>query len=124
MQFRKQKISFVESSEVCEGVNCSVYSFEGDSTKDLGVVTVKKGCKTPLQKVLTGDKALEIFQAGKGTLRVISVDGTKKVYNFPSEESEVEVNVGELMQWEALEDLTFAEVCYPPYQDGRFENVT
>jgi hypothetical protein len=123
MEFRKQKISFVESSNVCEGVNCSVYSFEGDTTKDLGVVTVKKGYKTPLQKVLAGDKTLEIFQDGKGSLTVTGVDSIKKVYDFPSEESEVEVKVGELMQWEAFEDLTFAEVCYPPYQDGRFENI-
>jgi len=123
MEFRKQKISFVESSEVCEGVTCSVYSFDGDDSKDLGIVTVRKGCKTPLQKVIAGDKTFEIFQDGKGTLNVIGVDGRKKVYNFPSDDSDVEVTVGEMMQWEAIEDVTFAEVCYPPYTDGRFETV-
>jgi hypothetical protein len=28
-----------------------------------------------------------------------------------------------MMQWEAIEDLAFVEVCYLPYQGGRFENV-
>ena len=29
------------------------------------------------------------------------------------------------MQWEASKNsnLVFYEVCYPPYQDGRFENL-
>ena len=37
---------------------------------------------------------------------------------------EVEIKVGDLVQWEATKDLVFAEICYPPYEDGRFENIS
>jgi hypothetical protein len=89
----------------------------------LGVVKVTKGSKTPLQKVLLGDKTLEIFKDGSGTLTVMSAKGAERVYHFPTEITEVQVNVGETMQWQATDNLTFYEICYPPYQDGRFANI-
>ena len=66
---------------------------------------------------------IEIFREGVGKLTVIGTDKKDRVYRFPGQQSEVEVEVGELMQWEALENLTFAEVCYPPYKEGRFLNI-
>jgi hypothetical protein len=37
------------------------------------------------------------------------------------------VSKGELMQWQAAHDakdlLVAYEICYPPYEDGRFKNV-
>lgn len=123
LNFSGEEVVFIETSQVKEGVICDVYNFTNDNSKDLGIVKVKKGFKTPLQKVLSGDKTLEIFRHGKGTLTVIDARGCKITHNFPSDNKEVEINIGEIMQWEALEDLTFAEICYPPYQDGRFENI-
>jgi len=37
----------------------------------------------------------------------------------------IEVSIGEIMQWEADKesDLHVFEVCYPPYEDGRYENL-
>lgn len=123
-EFKKKPVEFIESSIVKEGVACDVYSFVGDNTKDLGIVEVKKGFKTPLQLVTGGEKTLEVFRQGKGTLTITDKSGNQKVYRFPdSEQTEVEVKVGEKMQWEALDDLVFAEVCYPPYKDGRFKNI-
>jgi hypothetical protein len=46
------KPKFIETMVVKEGVECDVYGFEGDTSKDLGIVRVKKGHKTPLQRVL------------------------------------------------------------------------
>lgn len=37
----------------------------------------------------------------------------------------VVVKVDQVMQWHAngYSDLIFYEICEPPYQDGRFENL-
>jgi hypothetical protein len=86
-------------------------------------VTVAKGHTTPLQKVLKGEKTVEIFQSGVGTLTITSPDGEQRAYSYPGAKTEVVVHVGELMRWSATENLMFAEVCYPPYQVGRFQNL-
>lgn len=118
-------VEFVETMNVKDGVVCDVYSFVGDTTKDLGVVTVKRGHKTPLQRVLEGDKTIEGFVSGNGTLTVKSTNGEKKAYQFNDDDDAtfVEVAVGETMQWSADSDLVFYEICHPPYSAGRFENV-
>ena len=123
-EFRGEPIEFVESLKVKEGVICDVYKFKEDDTKDLGIVEVRKGFKTPLQLVVGGDRTLEIFKQGEGTLTIIDRDNNQKIYSFPGEsQTEIEVRVGEKMQWEALGDLIFAEICYPPYVDGRYKNI-
>ncbi len=54
-------------------------------------------------------------------------DGKSKTYSFKDGDNkpEVVVEIGQIMQWEASKDLdlVFSEVCYPPYKDGRFENL-
>lgn len=120
--FNEKEVSFIESTEVKEGVVCDVYEFKNDVSRDLGVVRVGKGCKTPKQLVIDGEKTIEIHKSGKGLLTVTDVEGETQVYEFPSHTNEVEVKVGEIMQWNAVEDLEFYEVCYPPYKDGRFKS--
>ncbi len=118
-------ISFVETMKVKAGVTCDVYSFKDDDSKDLAIVTVEKGGRTPLQKVLQGVETIEVFYSGKGILRV-STDGVANTYVFPNDVvKEVPVSVGDIMQWQADEevDLVFYEICTPPYQDGRFKNL-
>ena len=124
-EFRGEPIEFVESSDVKEGVTCDIYKFKEDNTKDLGIVEVKKGYRTPLQLVVVGDCTFEVFIQGKGTLMVTNKDGSnRREYDYPDESNtEVKVKIGEKMQWEALEDLVFAEICYPSYKEGRFINV-
>ena len=123
MEFKGQKIKFIETTQVKEGVVCDIYEFENDASKDLGIVKVSKGFKTPLQKVLSGEKTIEMFREGVGRLTVTSIDNYERVYVFPGEQEYVEVKIGEIMQWEAVEDLTFAEICYPPYKNDRFLNL-
>jgi len=124
--FNEEPITFVETQNVKSGVVCDVYFFDKDGSKDLGIVTVSKGSKTPLQKVLKGDKTIEGFLSGVGTLTITKQSGEIEKYDFSNSTAkiEVEVGIGQTMQWEANEELVFYEICYPPYQDGRFENIS
>jgi mannose-6-phosphate isomerase-like protein (cupin superfamily) len=118
-------VNYVESMDIKAGVVCDIYEFTEDDTKDLAVVNVSKGHKTPLQKILKGESTIEGYISGDGAL---SVDNglKKEIYIFPSNHNNsVEVKVGSIIQWSASEstDLVFYEVCTPPYEEGRFENI-
>ena len=125
---REEKVSYVETLHVDEGVECEVYSFDGDSSKDLGIIKINPGCKTPLQKVLKGDRTIEGYIKGNGRLTIIKPDGQKEIYAVGEDarkDFSIEVKIGELMQWEASEDsaLVAYEICFPPYENGRYENI-
>ncbi|HEV2402644.1 MAG TPA: hypothetical protein VGS08_00395 [Candidatus Saccharimonadales bacterium] len=123
---KNHEVTFVETIYVKEGVECDTYAFVGDATQDLAIIHVTKGCKTPLQRVLYG-KTAEGFLEGKGILTVRSEDGHVETYTFDSKSAnkEVVVQAGQIIQWIAPEDagLVFYEICDPPYQDGRYENL-
>jgi hypothetical protein len=121
---KKQTINFVETTQVIEGVECSVYKFAGDSNKDLGIIRIKAGRRTPLQKVLKGERTIEGYISGKGTLAVIQPSGEQNIY-VGKKGLTVEVVIGETMQWTAdpNSDLEIYEICFPPYVGGRFENL-
>ena len=125
---RPVPVVFVETMDVKEGVVCDVYKIEGDDTRDLAIVTVRKGCKTPLQRVVAGKETREGFVSGQGVLTVWSAAGVAAEHRFGSDTKagSVVVSVNERMQWHADSetDLVFSEVCTPPYEDGRFENIT
>jgi len=119
-------VTFIESVEVKPGVDCDVYSFDGDQNRDLAVVTVAQGVKTPRQRVLSGVTTTEGYISGKGTLSVESPDGHEEIIYFDEQNpGAVMVEVGDVMQWTADPDseLVFSEVCVPPFQEGRFENL-
>ncbi len=124
---KKVPVNFVEKQQVKDGVLCDVYAFSEDDTRDLGIVTVDAGYKTPLQRILMGDKTVEGFLGGSGTLTVGSTDGQSKEYLFKDDTAprELTVEVGQTMQWHATgrEKLVFYEICSPSYKDGRFENL-
>jgi len=119
---------FIESLKVTKGVTCDVYIHPETNKRDLGIIFIQPGNKTPLQKVLSGDKTIEGLISGKGTLTIVQNDGSKVIHQVNSDDG-VEfsrvVNVGEIMQWEASTDsaLIAFEICYPPYKDGRYENI-
>lgn len=122
-------VEFVETTKVAEGVKCDVYKFIGEKKKDLGIVKIEPGCKTPLQKVLKGEKTIEGYVSGSGKLTVTRKNGeveTFDVVDKPTEYLSVLVDIGDKMQWEASPDskLLAYEVCFPPYEDGRFENLS
>lgn len=121
-------IKFVEETTITAGVVCQTYLFEADSTKDLAVVTVEPGAKTPLQKIQQGDKTIEGWISGAGTLTIYHAAGEQRTYQLNGKSSlpfSVEVEVGQTMQWQAAPNsiLTFYEICYPPYQEGRYETL-
>jgi len=117
-----ESITYVETVWVKEGVECDVYVFDDDDTRDLGIVRVAKGSSTPLQRVKGGDLTIEGHISGKGKLVVSRANGNKELYSFSDSQPArpVEVNIGDTMRWTAEEDLVFYEVCEPPYEDGRF----
>ena len=125
---KAQPVSFAETMKVTAGVECDVYKFDGDDSKDLGVIRIKPGFKTPLQKVLKGDRTIEGYVSGKGKLFVIRPDNTQKEYLVSKDTQKpfaVTVAIGETMQWQADKDspLVAYEICFPPYEDGRYENL-
>ena len=122
--FKDEPVRYVSTSQVTKGVSCDVYEFVDDTTKDLGIITIQKGCKTPLQEVIAGDKTYQMFLEGKGGLIILDTNKLAHEYDFPEHESDtIEVAIGEKMQWHATDDLVVAEICHPPYQDGRFRNI-
>ena len=126
---KEQVVSFVKTMHVADGVDCKVYSFDRDPKKDLGIIKIAPGCKTPLQKVLNGDRTIEGYRSGKGKLTITKLNGKPEVHLVGGEQQEpssVTVEIGELMQWEADKEsfLVAYEVCFPPYQDGRFKNIS
>ena len=124
---REKPVRYIETMEVKEGVECDLYSFNDDPTKDLAVIRVAAGAKTPMQRVLSGLTTTEGHLAGKGTLTIQSPDGLVTSFGFDGQnEGEALVEVGQIMQWAADPDreLVFYEVCVPPYEDGRFEDVS
>lgn len=121
------RVEFVETLHIKDGVECDTYVFVGDSSKDLAIVQVQKGCVTPLQRVLLGTKTIEGFVAGAGVLTVHGEDGVQ-THKFKQglENEPVSVGIGQTMQWQANDsaDLVFYEICEPPYADGRYENLS
>ncbi len=121
-------VDYVKTDNVTEGVTCDVYSFWADKKKDLAIIKIEPDCKTPLQRVLSGEKTIEGYVSGSGVLTILRQNGSEErflVEDKPTEYLSVVVEVGDAMQWKASEDstLTVFEVCYPPYEDGRFQNI-
>lgn len=120
-------VRFVETTQVKNGVTCDVYSFVDDNSRDLAIVTVASGRKTPLQRILLGEKTIEGYCEGMGTLTVVDEKGKERQYTYKTgDNGSVDVGVGQTMQWYANteSDLVFYEVCQPPFKDGRFENIS
>lgn len=119
-----------DSVKVEEGVYCLSYEVSDSKEVDTAVIVVKPGHKTPKQKVIKGDKTAEQFLNGFGKITIWRVDSRvefleETYYLTPDTNLEVDLNVGDIMQWEAAEDsyLVFSEHCWPPYEEGRFENL-
>lgn len=122
------RVSYVSTSVVCNGVSCDVYSFVGDTTKDLGIVRIQPGCKTPLQEVVKGERTIEGHISGKGTLTIIKPNEEPMIYRAEVNDHKplmVSVDIGHTMQWEAgaQTELVVFEICSPPYEEGRFKNL-
>jgi hypothetical protein len=118
-------VKFIESSEVFPGVVCDVYFHPETKERDLGVIYIEAGKKTKPQRVLSGDQTIEGYISGTGRLCIQKPSGKKIIFevNQNSEGFAQVVEVGDIMQWQADDNLVVFEICFPPYQDGRFENL-
>lgn len=126
VEFQHQQVTFIRTDQIKNGVECDVYEFVNDSSKDLAIVRVKANHSTPLQKVLAGDSTIEGYLNGEGQLVVSDAKGHTTVYSYTEigqATNPVSVYIGETMQWHAgTKGLVFYEICTPPYEDGRFIN--
>jgi len=122
-------VTFVETQKVKEGVTCDIYTIDGDSTKDLAVIEIQPGFRSPRQKVMKGTRTIQRFISGTAYLYVNGLDGSEHTRFFASKEArqnnDVEVRVGEIMQWSSLgpDLLAYYEICEPPFEKGRFEDL-
>lgn len=119
-------VSFVETMQVADGVKCDTYTFDNRDDVDLGIIKIQPNFKTPRQKVLDGENTVEGYISGKGKLVVERNYGHTDVYDTGTNgKIKVNVGIGDIMQWIASEDtpLMAYELCYPPYKDGRYENL-
>ncbi len=127
--YKNQKIpiKFIETSQVKKGVYCDVYKFTQKENSDLGIISIKKGASTPKQKILSGEKTIEGYISGHGFLIIKDSTGEENRYKVNSQTPnfKITVKIGETMQWHADKDseLSVYEICYPPYQEGRFKNL-
>lgn len=125
---KNRVVSFVKTMDVTDGVKCEIYAFTEDENKDLGIIKIEPGKKTPLQKVLKGKRTVEGYISGKGKLTITKPNGEKQEFVADGKSKKsiiVTVEIGETMQWEADKDsnLVAFEICFPPYENGRFENI-
>jgi predicted alpha/beta hydrolase family esterase len=123
--FRGQSVEFVETQHVKDGVKCDVYSFTEDNSKDLGILHIKQGSKTPKQRILKGDKTVEGFLEGAADLTISRNSPRETIYTYADNSygADMALGIGDTMQWIASEDSACYEICYPPYEDGRFEEL-
>jgi|SaaInlStandDraft_4_1057021.scaffolds.fasta_scaffold28896_3 hypothetical protein len=110
--------------EIYPGVTCHVYQFIGDLRQDLAIVEIEAEGKTPAQEVQEGERTVQLYVSGEGSLIVIREDGKKEVFEAKKDLA-VEINVGDKMQWKAAKGkkLVFAEMCRPRYAEGRYKNL-
>ena len=129
------------SLAVAHGVVCDTYSIDITDDWDLGIIKIDPGCRTPRQRVVGGSQTIEMYLVGEGYLAV-APDTQRSPNVFPfefdnlwtSEGCEildgrsrcVSVEPGEVMQWTASGHMALvaAELCWPPYADGRFEDLS
>lgn len=118
--FSGATISYIETTHPNAAVECDVYKFDNDITRDLAIIEVKPNGATPRQRMLLGEQTIEGYISGAGELKLNEVS-----YVFPNDScNEVEVKIGDVMQWKAAkEGIIFYEICSPPYADGRFEEL-
>jgi hypothetical protein len=76
---KKLSVKFIESINVTKGVICDVYVFTKDKSMDLGIIHIKPGARTPLQRVLDGDATIEGYISGKGLLKVVKLDKSEEI---------------------------------------------
>lgn len=112
--FRYEGIDYdverIETTYPNDDVECDVYKFVDDASRDLAIIYIKPHGKTPRQKVLLGEETTEGYMSGAGVF--LHNDTVYRVSD--GDTREFRVGSGDVMQWQAGEDgLTCYEVCTP-----------
>jgi len=119
---------YQETVTVTEGVECDIYALGATNLQDLALISVSPGKHTPVQRVLQGEETIEGYLSGKGKLAIIQKDGSIAEYTVDgtTEGFTYSVQIGETMQWQAdgKEPLEIFEICFPPFEEGRFQNIS
>lgn len=117
---RMRTIAFEKTLHVTDGVEADLYTFVDDHTHILTIYTVKAGMRTLNRKVTDGQRVIEGYVRGRGTLTVSSASGAKDTYYFEKEghTKDVIVESGQTVQWIAPHDsdLVYYEVTPIPRQ--------
>ncbi len=107
-------ISYINSLHVSDGVDSDIYTFIDDNSQVLSIVKVKRGFKSPFEKIMSHNKVIEGFLKGKGTLTVTIEGGTKNEYYFENEgyNKVIELEYGQTIQWTAPknDDLVYYKI--------------
>ena len=121
------KTQFLSSTEVFPGVVCDAYLLVETQERDLGVIYIQAGRRTKPQKVLDGIETIEGYVSGRGSLIIVKPSGEPLEFKVGpgSEGFSYPVDVVDIMQWraDAGDNLVVFEICFPPYQAGRFEDL-
>lgn len=126
-----REVVYIETTKVRDGVECDVYGFVGDETKDLGIIRIEEGKETPRQRV-TLDPNFEIdfteegLVGGDGTLEIKRPGVLAQTYEMNQTNGRFSILVarGEEMKWRAGKGgLVVYEVCKPSYKDGRYVDL-
>ena len=134
---RRYAVEQTGSLAVAKGVVCDTYSVDITDDWDLGIIKIDAGCQTPRQRVVGGTRTIEMYLMGEGHLSVASANASApdihpfKLEDLWTSEGEeiasgrsrsVDVGHGDVMQWTASGHMALmaAELCWPPYEDGRF----
>jgi hypothetical protein len=124
-----REVVYIETTKVRDGVECDVYGFVGDKTKDLGIIRIEEEKETPRQRVnLDPDFVIEFTEegyfSGDGSFLIRRLgEEIQEMYEVNAETSRFSILVerGEEMKWRAGKGgLVAYEVCKPPYEDGRY----
>ena len=123
--FRGERVSFIETQAVTNGVECDVYSYLDDNSKDLGIIRIEAGASTPKQLVLKGSGTVEGFLVGKADLTFTRKSESETIFAYSDDSygNDTTMSVGDVMQWTASQGSVCYEICYPPYEYGRFATV-
>ena len=126
---RDLPVRFREKDEnIAAGVTGYDYDIVGNERwRDLAIIVVEKGYRTPRQIMRHGYRTVEGWYAGRGVFEVLrGAEGSRPIRYFVASPFDNTVRIGDIMQWFASDDadLVFFEVCEsPPYEPGRFENL-
>ena len=122
-------VKFRKATQVAPGVVCEEFDCVDKPEMDIGIIRIDPGAKTPPQKLLSGTRTVEGFLSGAGALFVTPEGGEFESFSFGMTNrigrKFAELQPGDVVQWVAAPDseLVAIEMCWPPFSEGRFENV-